>query len=189
MAVGFGAQSLVKDIIAGLFIILENQYCVGDVAMIAGVSGTVEDINLRRTLLRDLDGTVHVVPNGEIRVASNLTKDWSRVNWNVSVAYDEDLERVMKIINDVGNRLAQDPQWSDLITKAPQVLRVDGFGAQGLDFKILGETKPASRRLKIAFDREGVKAPWPHTRVNVDSVPDLQVSPPSQASRRTGKEG
>src|SRR4030043_732791 len=99
IAIGFGAQSMVKDIIAGLFILVENQYRKGDVVKVADVSGLVEDINLRRTVLRDLDGIVHVVPNGEIRVASNLTKEGSRDNFNVSVAYGEDLDHVTSVIN------------------------------------------------------------------------------------------
>ncbi|MDP6509682.1 MAG: mechanosensitive ion channel, partial [Dehalococcoidia bacterium] len=102
LAFGFGSQYLIRDLIAGLFIIMENQYRVGDVARVAGIAGLVEDINLRRTLLRDLDGIVHVVPNGEIRVASNLTRGFSRVNLNISVAYDTDLEHAMAVIDRVG---------------------------------------------------------------------------------------
>ncbi len=102
IAIGFGAQSLVKDIIAGLFILLENQYRRGDVVKIADASGLVEDINLRRTILRDMDGVVHSVPNGEIRVASNLTKGWSRVNLNIGVGYGTDLEKAIAVINRVG---------------------------------------------------------------------------------------
>src|SRR4030043_525458 len=142
LAIGFGAQSLVKDIISGLFILIENQYRKGDVVKIADVSGLVEDINLRRTVLRDLDGIVHVVPNGEIRVASNLTKEWSRVNLNISVAYGEDLDRVITVINRVGQELTNDPQWAPLIIKAPQVLRVDKLGDSGIEIKILGEPQP-----------------------------------------------
>jgi small-conductance mechanosensitive channel len=174
IAFGFGAQSLIKDLIAGLFIILENQYRVGDVVKISEVSGLVEAINLRRTVLRDLDGIVHIVPNGEIRVASNYTKDWSRVNLNVSVAYGEDLDRVIPVINRVGKELAEDPQWAPLILKAPEVLRVDDLGASGVEIKILGDTKPIRqwdvagelrKRLKKAFDVEGIEIPWPHTKV------------------------
>lgn len=180
LAIGFGAQSLVKDIVAGLFIILENQYRVGDVARIADVAGLVEDVNLRRTILRDLDGTVHVVPNGEIRVASNLTKEWSRVNLNVSVAYGEDLGRVITVINRVGRELAEDPQWAPIILKAPEVLRVDNLGDSGIEIKILGDTKPIRQwdvmgelrlRLKKAFDTEGIEIPWPHTKVYFGNSP------------------
>jgi small conductance mechanosensitive channel len=180
IAIGFGAQSLIKDLIAGLFIVLENQYRVGDVVKISDVAGLVEDVNLRRTVLRDLDGIVHIVPNGEIRVASNYTKDWSRVNLNISVAYGEDLDRVIPIINRVGKELAADPEWAPLILNAPQVLRVDNLGDSGIDIKILGETKPIRqwdvtgelrKRLKKAFDAEGIEIPWPHTKVYFGNAP------------------
>jgi small conductance mechanosensitive channel len=174
IAIGFGAQSLVKDIIAGLFIIMENQYRKGDVVRIADVAGLVEDINLRRTILRDLDGIVHVVPNGEIRVASDFTKGWSRVNMNISVSYNTDLEKAIAVINRVGAELAREPQWAPLILTPPQALRVDKLGDSGIEIKILGDTKPIEQwkvmgelrlRLKKAFDEEGIEIPWPHTKV------------------------
>ena len=180
IAIGFGAQSLIKDLIAGLFIILENQYRVGDVVRISDVSGLVEDINLRRTILRDLDGIVHVVPNGEIRVASNFTKEWSRVNLNVRVAYGEDLDHVISVINRVGKELADDPVWAPAILTPPQALRVDNLGDSGIEIKILGNTKPIRqwdvmgelrRRLKKAFDEEGIEIPWPHTKVYFGNLP------------------
>jgi len=186
VAIGFGAQSLIKDLIAGLFIILESQYRVGDVVRISDVSGLVEDINLRRTVLRDLDGAVHVVPNGEIRVASNFTKEWSRVNLNVSVGYREDLDHVISVINRVGKELAEDPQWGPLILKAPQVLRVDDLAPSGVGIKILGDTKPIRqwdvmgelrKRLKKAFDEEGIEIPWPHTKVYFGNLPQRKVFP------------
>jgi small-conductance mechanosensitive channel/uncharacterized protein YjeT (DUF2065 family) len=174
IAIGFGAQSLVKDIIAGVFIILENQYRVGDVVTVASISGLVEQINLRRTVLRDLDGIVHTVPNGEIRVASNFTKEWSRVNLNISVSYGTDLDHAIAIINRVCQEMAQEPQWAPLIIKTPQVLRVDNLGDSGIDLKILGDTKPIRqweimgeirKRVKKTFDEEGIEIPWPHTKV------------------------
>jgi len=191
IAIGFGAQGLIKDLLAGLFIILENQYRVGDVVRISDVAGFVEDINLRRTVLRDLDGIVHVVPNGEIRVASNFTKEWARVNLNVSVAYGEDLDHVISVINQVGKELAEDPEWAPLILKAPQVLRVDDLGSSGIDIKILGDTKPIRqwdvmgelrKRLKKAFDEEGIEIPWPHTKVYFGNLPpDIRGSKASGA--------
>jgi moderate conductance mechanosensitive channel len=182
IAVGFGAQSLVKDIVAGLFIVIESQYRVGDVVKIASVSGEVENINLRRTVLRDLDGIVHTVPNGEIRVASNLTKDMSRVNLNISVGYNEDLDRVIAVINEVGNKMAKDPKLKALIIAAPKVLRVDKFGDSGIDIKIVGDTQPMRQwevtgelrlRLKKAFDVEKIEIPWPHTKVYFGNTPDF----------------
>jgi small-conductance mechanosensitive channel len=174
IAIGFGAQSLVKDLISGVFIIMENQYRVGDVVKIADISGLVEQINLRRTILRDLDGIVHTVPNGEIRVASNFTKEWSRVNLNISVSYGTDLDRATAVINRVCKEMAQEPEWAPLIIKTPQVLRVDNLGDSGIDLKILGDTKPIRqwdvmgeirKRVKKAFDEEGIEIPWPHTKV------------------------
>ena len=174
LAVGFGAQSLIKDLIAGLFILLENQYSVGDWVRIAGIDGLVEEINLRRTILRDLDGTVHSVPNGEISVASNYTKEWSRVNMTVSVGYGEDLDHVMEVINRIGQEMANDPYWKELILTPPQVLRVDAFGDSGIDIKILGDTQQMKqweimgelrRRIKRVFDEEGIEIPWPHTKL------------------------
>jgi small-conductance mechanosensitive channel len=174
IAVGFGAQYLVRDLIAGLFILWENQYRVGDVAMVAGVGGLVEQITLRKTVLRDLDGIVHHVPNGEIRVASNYTRRFSRVNLNVSVAYGTDLDHAISVINSVGQELTADENWRARIVTPPQVLRVDNFGDSGIEIKILGDVKPIEQwavmgelrlRLKRAFDAEGIEIPWPHTKV------------------------
>ncbi len=174
IAVGFGAQSLIKDYLNGLFIILEDQYNKGDVAKIAGLVGLVVDVNLRRTVLRDLDGIVHSIPNGQITTTSNYTRDWARVNWDVSVAYSEDLDRVMAVINRVGKELAEDEYFGKLIRSAPQALRVNKFGDSGIDIKILGETKPIKqwevtgelrKRLKKAFDEERIEIPWPHVKL------------------------
>jgi moderate conductance mechanosensitive channel len=190
LAIGFGAQSLVKDLLAGLFVIVESQYHVGDVVKIADISGLVEDINLRRTILRDLDGVVHIVPNGEIRVASNFTKEWSRVNLNVSVGYGEDLDHAIEVINKVGKELADDTQWAPLILKPPQVLRVDKLGESGVDIKILGDTKPMRqwdvmgelrKRLKESFDREGIEIPWPHTKIYFGNSPSFIPGAKDQA--------
>jgi small conductance mechanosensitive channel len=180
IAIGFGAQSLVRDLINGIFILLENQYGIGDVVTAAGISGLVEEVNLRRTILRDLDGIVHTIPNGEIRIASNFTKDYSRVNLNIPVAYGEDLDHVIAVINRIGKELAQDPAWQDLILKPPQVLRVDNFGDSGIEIKVLGDTRPIRqwdvmgelrRRLKKVFDEEGIEIPWPHTKVYFGNLP------------------
>jgi len=184
IAVGFGAQSLVKDLFNGILILLENHYSVGDCVHRAGIDGLGEDITLRRTVLRDLDGTVHSIPNGEISVASNYTKEWSRVNLNISVGYGEDLDRVIEVINRVSKEMAEDPNWAPLILKAPQVLRVDNLGDSGIDIKILGETKPLAQRdvmgelrlrLKKVFDKEGIEIPWPHTKVFFGNAPEISI--------------
>jgi len=170
LAFGFGGQYLIRDIISGIFIILENQYRVGDVACFDGTCGLVEDISMRMTTLRDLDGTVHHVPHGEIKKVSNLTKHFARVNLNVGVAYSSDLEKVIEVVNQVGQELAVDPQWKDFVIKPPQFLRVDDFAESAIIIKILGETKPIKqwdvtgelrKRLKIAFDKEGIEIPFP----------------------------
>ena len=174
LAVGFGAQSLVKDVISGLFILVENQYGKGDVVSIAGVGGVVEDVNLRRTLLRDLDGTQHSVPNGEISVASNRTQVWSRTNIVIGVSYGDDLEQVFAVINRVGEEMAGDPAWSEAIISAPKVLGIDGFGDSSVDIRVLGDTLPGRQwdvtrelrlRLKAAFDAEGIEIPFPHRTI------------------------
>ena len=195
IALGFGAQSLVKDIIAGLFVIMENQYRVGDVVKVADVAGLVEEVNLRRTVLRDLDGVVHVVPNGEIRVASNFTKEWSRVNLNISVAYDTDLDRATAVINRVCEEMAREPQWAPLILKTPQVLRVDNLGDSGIDLKVLGDTKPIRqwdvtgeirKRVKKAFDEEGIEIPWPHTKVFFGNSPFPSMTDKEEGGKKKG---
>jgi len=183
LAIGFGAQYLIRDLIAGMFIIMENQYRVGDVARVADVAGLVEEVTLRKTVLRDLDGIVHHVPNGEIRVASNFTRHYARVNLNVSVAYGTDLDHAISVINRVGQELAKDEKWCKVIKSPPQVLRVDNLGDSGIDIKILGDVKPMEQwavmgelrlRLKKAFDAEGIEIPWPHTKVYFgDPLPDF----------------
>jgi len=174
IAVGFGAQYLIRDLIAGTFIILENQYRVGDVAKIADIAGLVEEVNLRKTVLRDLDGIVHHVPNGEIRVASNYTRHFARVNLDVSVSYGTDLDHAISVINRVGQELTADEKWANLIISAPQVLRVQNLGDSGIDIRILGDVKPMQQwaimgelrlRIKKAFDAEGIEIPWPHVKL------------------------
>jgi len=169
IAIGFGAQTLVRDTLNGLFILIENQYGIGDVVTVAGVTGRVEEVNLRRTVLRDLDGVVHSVPNSEIRVASNYTRDWSGVNMNVTVPYDADLDRVTEVIDAVGRELAADKAYKSLIKEAPHVERVDAFKDSGVSLKVLGVTKPMRqwevmgelrRRLKKAFDSEHIEMRW-----------------------------
>jgi len=175
IAIALGAQSLIKDLVAGFFIMVEDQYDVGDVVRVADVAGGVEGLNLRRTLLRDLDGILHVVPNGEIRLASNFTNMWSRAHLNISVAYKEDLDRVMSVIRKIWEEMAEDPNWGPLlISKTPWLLRVDSFGDSGIVIKVVGETQPIKqwdvmgelrRRIKKVFDEQGIEIPWPHVKL------------------------
>jgi small conductance mechanosensitive channel len=171
LALGLGAQSLVRDVVNGVFILLEDQYGKGDVVRIGGVSGLVESVNLRRTVLRDLDGSVHTIPNGQVGVATNMTDGWSRVNLDISVALNTDIELAMKVINQVGEQLAQDPEFGPLITEPPQALRVEQFGESSIVIKVLGVTLPIHqwtvagelrKRLKQAFDEAGIEIPYPH---------------------------
>ncbi|HWC28890.1 MAG TPA: mechanosensitive ion channel family protein [Dehalococcoidia bacterium] len=168
LAVGFGAQGLVKDIINGGFILIENQYGRNDVVTIAGVTGLVEDINLRRTILRDLDGTVHFVSHSQIGVASNWTKGFSRVNLNIAIAYEADIDRAIEVINRVGKELAEEEAFVEKIKVPPHVLRVDALSDTGIELKVVGDTAPIEQwtvmgelrlRLKKAFDAEGIVMP------------------------------
>lgn len=176
LAFGFGGQYLIRDVIAGLFIIFENQFRVGDVACLDGTCGLVEDITLRMTILRDLDGTVHHIPNGEVKKSSNLSKFFARVNLDIGVSYDAPLEKVISVVNRVGNDLANDPHWKEFIKKPPQFLRVEDFADSAVVIKILGETEPLKqwdvtgelrKRLKIAFDKEGIEIPFPQRVVHM----------------------
>ncbi|MDO8568114.1 MAG: mechanosensitive ion channel family protein [Dehalococcoidales bacterium] len=169
IAVGFGAQPLVRDLIAGFFVFLENQYNVGDVIKIGDVSGAVEELSMRRTVLRDSDGARHVVPNGEIRTISNLTREWSRVNLKIKVAFKEDTDRVMALMKQTWEELAKDPAWARLIlSKTPSTLRVNRFEDIGVSIQLVGETQPKKqwdvageylRRIKKVFERERVEVP------------------------------
>ncbi|MBU4016712.1 mechanosensitive ion channel family protein [Patescibacteria group bacterium] len=179
IAVGFGGQYLIKDFISGTFIILENQYRVGDVVCLGTTCGLVEDMNLRITVLRDLDGIVHHVPNGEIKISSNYSKDHANVNLNIGIAYDTSLEKVIQIINKVGNDLSEDKDWKEKIRKPPQFLRVDDFADSAVIVKILGETAPLKqwevagelrKRIKIAFDKEHIEIPFPQRVVHMKNI-------------------
>ena len=176
VALGFGAQYMIRDFLAGLFIILENQYRVGDVVCLDNTCGGVEDITLRKTVLRDLDGKVYHIPNGSFKMAANLTKGYSRAHMNISVAYKEDLDKVMELINRVGKGMAEVSPWKEYIIKPIQVLGPgpDKFGDSGIEIKVMGETKPLKqwdtlkefrRRLKIAFDKKGIEIPFPQISI------------------------
>ncbi|SMO57866.1 mechanosensitive ion channel family protein [Solitalea koreensis] len=175
LAVGFGGQYLIRDIISGFFIILENQYRIGDVVDFEGTSGLVEDISLRMTTLRDLDGTVHHVPHGEVKKVANLSKYFSRINLNIGISYAAKLDHVIEVVNEIGIELSEDSQWKEFIIKPPQFLRIDDFADSSIMIKILGETQPLKqwdvtgelrKRLKIAFDKEGIEIPFPQRVVH-----------------------
>jgi small conductance mechanosensitive channel len=174
LAVGFGGQYLIRDVITGLFIILENQYRIGDIINVDSTGGLVEDISLRKTTLRDINGTVHHIPHGEIKRVSNLSKQFARVNLDIGVSYKSDLDHVIRVINRTGKELAEDPDLKN-IYHAPQFLRVNDFADSAIIVKILGDTKPLKqwevtgelrKRLKIAFDKEGIEIPFPQRVVH-----------------------
>ncbi|MBN2665050.1 MAG: mechanosensitive ion channel family protein [Bacteroidales bacterium] len=183
VAVGFGGQYLIKDVITGLFMILENQYRIGDIVNIDGTSGVVQDITLRKTTLRDLDGTVHHINHGSIVLVSNLSKDFARVNIEIGIAYDTDLDHLIKVIDRTGTELAEDPVFKEFIISPPKFLRVEEFADSAIVVKILGDTKPLKqweiagelrKRLKIAFDREGIEIPFPQTVIHQAKIPSSQ---------------
>jgi small conductance mechanosensitive channel len=170
IAVGFGTQSIVRDYFTGALILIENQFSKGDVVSIAGVSGTVEDFSLRRTTLRDLDGVVHTVPNGEIKVASNRTRVWARINLDVTIAYGTDVERATRVVDDVGRAMVADPDWRRRLMEAPHVERVEAMGEYGITLKILGLVRATEqwaaggelrKRLLAAFATHGIEIPRP----------------------------
>ena len=189
IAIGLGTQSLVRDYLNGALILIENQYARGDVVRIAGVSGKVEDFTLRRTTLRDQDGTVHTVPNGEITVASNLTRVFARVNQDVQVVYGTDIEKATDVVNGVGRALADDPEWGPRILEAPGVERVSALGESGITLKILGTVRASEqwavggelrKRLLAAFQENGIEIPQPQ-RIVLTQVTARDASPPPEA--------
>jgi small conductance mechanosensitive channel len=172
IAIGFGAQAIIRDFFSGILILLENQYGRGDTVQIAGVTGTVEELTLRRTVLRDVDGVVHNVPNGEIKVASNRTRVWRRINYDVMVAYGTDIEHAIEVFDAVGAQLAADPAWSQPILEAPAVDRVDQLGERGITLKILGRVRAGDmlavtgelrKRILAAMAANDIEIPAPVT--------------------------
>ncbi len=174
IAIGFGAQSLVKDVINGFFLLLEDQIRVGDVVTIAGMGGLVESVNLRTTRLRDVEGRVHIIPNGLIEVATNFTKDWSRALLEIGVAYKEDVDRVIEVLQKVGEEMRADPDYAAVILEPMTVLGVDSFGESSVNIRLFFKTVPLKqweiareyrRRVKKAFDAAGIEIPFPHRTI------------------------
>jgi moderate conductance mechanosensitive channel len=171
LAVGFGAQNLVRDIISGFFIILENQIRVGDVAIVNGTGGLVEKINFRTTVLRDLGGVVHIFPNGAIETLSNLTNEWSANVFEIGVAYKENTDRVIEIMQQVGQAMQEDDRFGRMMLEPPEIFGVDKFADSAVVIKGRIKTKPIRqwdvgreflRRIKFAFDENNIEIPFPH---------------------------
>ncbi len=174
LAIGFGAQNLVRDIISGFFIILENQVRVGDVAIINSTGGLVEKINFRTIVLRDLGGIVHVFPNGTITTLSNLTNEWSAYIFDIGVAYKEVTDEVIAVMKKVGEELKQDETIGPLMLELPEIFGVDKFDNSAVVIKGRIKTKPISqwqvgreylRRVKLAFDENDIEIPFPHQTI------------------------
>jgi small conductance mechanosensitive channel len=171
LAIGFGAQSLVKDVISGFFIILENQYRIGDVIEVAGVSGLVESVSLRKTVLRDLEGRVHTIPNGEIKIVSNLSKEWARSVLDIGISYREDIDQVIDFLYQIGKELETEEPYKNAILEPLQILGVERFGESQLVIRVVVKTVPLKqwevgremrRRIKKRFDEKGIEMPFPH---------------------------
>jgi small conductance mechanosensitive channel len=174
LAVGFGAQELVRDFISGFFILLENQVRAGDVAIINGQGGLVEEIALRTITLRDFSGTVHIFQNGKINTLANMTKEWSAMVFDVGVAYKEDTDKVVEVMKKVGEDLRDDPEFKDAILEPIEIFGVDKFGDSAVVIKARIKTKPIKQwsvgreyngRLKKAFDQEAIEIPFPHRTI------------------------
>jgi small conductance mechanosensitive channel len=171
LAVSFGAQSLVKDVITGIFMLLEGQFGIGDVIRLGDATGVVEKITLRTTVLRDVQGVVHIIPNGEITRVSNLTKAWSRAVLDIGVAYKEDVDRVIAVLREEGAALQQHADFGALLLEPPEVLGVESFGDSAVVVRMVAKTLPMKqwdvarelrRRIKKRFDAEGIEIPFPH---------------------------
>jgi small-conductance mechanosensitive channel len=171
VAIGFGAQHLVQDVISGFFILIDDQIRVGDVVQTVDKCGLVEKVNLRVTVLRDLSGNVHYIRNGQIDIITNMTQDYSRYVFNIGVAYRENVDDVIEVIKKVDENLRSDPKYSDDILEPIEVLGLDQFGDSALIIKARTKTKPIkqwkiarefNRRLKIAFDEQDIEIPFPH---------------------------
>jgi small conductance mechanosensitive channel len=174
LAIGFGAQELVRDFISGFFIILEDQIRTGDVAVINGTGGLVEKIQLRTTTLRDFSGTMHIFQNGKITTIANMTKEWSAIVFDIGVAYKEDTQTVIDIMKKVGDELSEDPNFKESIIEPIEVFGLDNFASSAIVIKARIKTKPIQqwsvgreyrKRLKYAFDEHNIEIPFPHTTV------------------------
>ena len=166
LAIGFGAQTLVKDVINGFFILLENQYDIGDNVRIAGVKGLVEDMSLRRTVLRDDDGTVHTIPNSEIKIVSNMTRDWSQATLRISVAYSEPSDKIVSLLEQVGADVRHDSKFASDLVSDVQVPGIDRVGNGEAEYLMLVKTRPnrqygvsreLRRRIKETFEKNNIK--------------------------------
>ena len=176
LALSLGAQTLIKDLIGGLLILIENQYAVGDVIQVGDVSGVVERLTLRVTHVRDIGGKLHVVPNGEIRIVSNVTRDWSRAMVDIGVAYEENLERVIAVLDGVAQAFAEDPAFAPQLLEPPKVIAPLSLGDWAVSMRVMVKTLPGKqwgvamelrKRILTACEREHITLPYPRQEVLV----------------------
>jgi small conductance mechanosensitive channel len=181
VALGFGAQSLVRDVLAGLFILFEDQYGIGDVIEVDGVSGTVEALSLRATQVRSVNGTLWFVPNGQITQLGNMTKSWSAAILDVDVAYGADIDRVREVLAATAQQVADDPQYASSVVDAPQIMGIEALGADAVSVRVLMKVSPGQQwalqrvlreRVKAALGAEGIEIPFPQRTVWLRSEPE-----------------
>lgn len=174
LAVGFGAQSLVKDVVTGFFLLMEEQFALGDFVEINGKTGTVEKISLRTIKFRSLDGTLNIIPNGSIANVANKTYQWSRAVVKVSVSYKQKPEKVLEVLKEVSREMSVDPAWQDILIEEPTPQGIISFGESAVDFRVLAKTRPGDQwaveremhiRIKNAFDREGIEIPYNYINI------------------------
>jgi len=182
LGLGFAIQNIIRDYLQGFFIVMEDWYRIGDWVTISGMEGEVEIVSPRRTVLREINGTMHVIPHSQVQSASNQTRDWARINLYVTVAYKEDISHVYQVIDGVCKELKDDPAFGTNLTTIPSAMRVSDLGARGVDICIRGYTKPGEqwgltgelrKRIKNRFDQEGIEIPWPHTKVYFGNTPEI----------------
>ena len=180
LAVGFGAQTLVKDVINGFFIIIDNIYDLGDLVKIAGVQGTVEQMSLRMTVLRDDTGAVHSVPNSEIKIVSNMTRDWAQVALHVSVDYSESSDRVIELLKEVVSDLRDDPEFGKDIVGEPEVPGIERVSGSEVDYLVVVKARPGMqhavrrelrKRIKASLEKNGIKAGAPNRMYVMEAPP------------------
>jgi small conductance mechanosensitive channel len=196
LAVAIGAQNLVRDYFSGFMVLMEDQYGINDVVKIGDISGVVEKITLRMTVLRDLEGIVHFIPHGTITRVSNMTHGWSRAVLEVNVSYKEDSDHVMRVLMDVARELRKDPVFGPIILDEPEMLGVDRLGDYAVVLKLTVKTHPLKRwpvkrellrRIKQRFDALHIEIPFPHRTIYTRSESDALVTPPARGDKSERK--
>jgi small conductance mechanosensitive channel len=175
IAVGFGGQYLIRDIITGIFILLENQYRIGDIVEILDISGVIESISLRKTTIRDINGELHHIPHGEIKIVSNKSQGFSKINLLIGISYDDSIDEAAKIINKVGKDMMGEEEWVNMLDEAPYYARVEDLADHSVILKVVGTTNPGKqfavsgelrKRIKEEFEKAGISIPYPQLMIH-----------------------